>query len=44
LISLVLEFASEEWHQHSDRQCPDLLIFLSSFNDFFNENAIEEKI
>ena len=30
LISLVPESASEEWHQHSDRQYPDLLIFLSS--------------
>ena len=30
LILLVPESASEEWHQHSDRQYPDLLIFLSS--------------
>ena len=29
LILLVPESASEEWNQHSDRQYPDLLIFLS---------------
>ena len=29
-ISLVPKSASEEWQQHSDRQYPDLLIFLLS--------------